>query len=296
MTNLYLRRLFALVLVGFVAPVDAEVTAPDAQLKLVGEGFQFTEGPTADDSGNVYFTDQPNDQIVRFDFATGQCDTWLKPCGRSNGLFFVSGKLIACADENNELWRIDIETKKQELLVGQFEGKRFGGPNDCWVDRDASIYFTDPLYQRPYWKQTIAADHPRGVYRLSAAGELTRVADDLRQPNGIIGDAARRVLYVADIGARRTYRYRMAADGSLTDKTLFCQAGSDGMTLDQQGNVYLTGGKGVTVYDPEGKRIQTIAVPRGWTANVTFAGPEKHHLFITAGNAVFVIETKMTGL
>jgi gluconolactonase len=101
---------------------------------------------------------------------------------------------------------------------------------------------------------------------------------------------------VADIDAKKTYRYKIAEDGSLAEKTLFCESGSDGMTLDSQGNVYLTGNKGVTVYNEHGDLIQTISVPRGWTANVTFAGPERRHLFITAGDAVFVIETNTTGI
>ncbi len=275
----------------------ADVTAPGAQLKLVGDGYQFTEGPTADEAGNVYFTDQPNDRIIHFDFGSGKATTWMQPSGRSNGLFFVApDRMIACADANNELWSIDIQTKEHKVLAGGFGGRRLGGPNDCWVDRDGSIYFTDPLYKRPYWTQTFADDHPRGVYRLSPTGTITQVLDDLKQPNGIVGDAGKRLLFVADINAKRTYRYRIAEDGSLVDKQQFCESGSDGMTLDQQGNLYLTGNKGVTVYDRNGKMIQVIPVPRGWTANVTFAGPENRHLFITAGDAVFVIEMNVAGV
>lgn len=274
-----------------------QVTAPNAELKLVGDGFKFTEGPTADSDGNVLFTDQPNDQIVHFDFATGKTSTWLKPCGRSNGLYFVApDRLIACADEKNELWMINVETKKRSVLQRDVDGRRFGGPNDCWVDSNGSIYFTDPLYNRPYWAKKLPKDHPRGVYRVSHRGTLTQVADDLRQPNGIIGSVKDRLLYISDINAGKTYRYRIEATGQLSDKQLFCESGSDGMTMDEKGNVYLTNGKGVTVFDPDGKLIQTIPVPRGWTANVTFAGPDNRHLFITAGDAVFVIETKVKGV
>lgn len=276
---------------------QAQILAPGAKLKLVADGFQFTEGPTRDEAGNVYFTDQPNDRIVFYDFATDEASTWMQPCGRSNGLFLVTEKrLIACADANNELWSIDTTNNEHQVLAANFEGRRFGGPNDCWVDHDGSIYFTDPLYKRPYWTQSFEDNHPRGVYRLGADGKLSQVIDDLVQPNGIVGDAAKRILFVADINARRTYRYRIAADGSLVDKQLFCESGSDGMTIDEQGNVYLTGSKGVTVFDSGGKPIETISVPRGWTANVTFAGPQRQHLFITAGDAVFTIETTVRGL
>lgn len=287
----------ALCFLAICGVAEAQVIGPHAELKLVGDGFTFTEGPTTDEAGDVYFTDQPNDRIVRYDFATAETTTWLEPSGRSNGLYFVApDRIIACADASNELWSIDLKTKQHQVLASGIDGRRFGGPNDCWVDRDGSIYFTDPLYKRPYWSQEFASDHPRGVYRLSPSGELSQVIDDLVQPNGIIGDAEKRSLFVADINARRTYKYRLTEDGSLADKTLFCESGSDGMTIDQQGNLYLTGGKGVTVFDSGGKVIETINVPRRWTANVTFAGPENRHLFITAGDAVFVIETNATGL
>lgn len=275
----------------------ASVVADGAELKRLGDGFKFTEGPTADEAGNVYFTDQPNDRIVLWNAATGELADWLSPCGRSNGLFWVApDRLIACADQNNELWSIDVESKSHEVLVSQFEERRFSGPNDCWVDSDGTVYFTDPLYKRPYWKQTIPQDNPRGVYRLAKNGVVTRVAGDLIQPNGIIGDAKNRHLFVADIGDKKTYRYSIAADGRLTDRKLFCESGSDGMTMDDQRNLYLTGSEGVMVYDREGNRTETISVPQGWTANVTFAGAKFDRLFITAGDSVFAIRMSVTGL
>lgn len=293
----FLLGCYPLFLMATPALAQSKVTAEGAELRLVSDGYKFTEGPTADQTGNVYFTDQPNDRIVYFDFDTGQASTWMQPSGRSNGLYFVdSSRMIACADENNELWAINTKTKETTQLAHMFQSRRFGGPNDCWVDRDGSIYFTDPLYKRPYWTQTFADNHPRGVFRLAASGPLTQVIDDFKQPNGIIGDANHRILYVADIGAKQTFRYRIGDDGRLLDKHLFCKSGSDGMTLDQEGNLYLTGNKGVTVFDREGNPLETISVPRGWTANVTFAGPEKRQLFITAGDAVFTIKMRVAGL
>ena len=284
-------------LIATTAPIArAQIVNPEAELVLISDQFKFTEGPTPDEQGNVLFTDQPNDQIVRYDFKTNAVSTWMKPAGRSNGLFYVNeSRLIACADNQNELWEINPTSKEKRVLAKTYQGRNFGGPNDCWVDRDGTVYFTDPLYKRPYWTQNIPDDHPRGVYRVTGNGQVSQVASDLIQPNGIIGDATKRILYVADINAGKTYRYRIAEDGTLKDKTLFCESGSDGMTIDRKGNVYLTG-RGVTVFNPQGEKIANIAVPRGWTANVTFAGPDRRHLFITAGDSVFVIETEMQGL
>lgn len=281
--------------------VEPEGARPDSSLtqgmlQLVGDKYSFTEGPTADASGNVYFTDQPNDRIVRYDFATGKLVDWLKPCGRANGLFFVApNTMIACADANNELWQIDIRDQKHRVLAAGTGGQRFSGPNDCWVDRDGAIYFTDPLYKRPYWTQVIPTDNPRGVYRVSPEGKVSKVVGDLKQPNGIIGDAQNRQLYVADIGDGKTYRYRIDESGQLTDRTLFCSMGSDGMTIDEQRNLYLTG-QGVTIFNRDGERLENIAVPRRWTANVTFAGPQRKDLFITAKDSVFVIKMNVAGL
>ncbi|MCO8125087.1 SMP-30/gluconolactonase/LRE family protein [Stieleria sp. TO1_6] len=304
------QRLFGLIVIYlFVAtghspafaqsPVSSSspVVASGESLIKIGDGFSFTEGPTADASGDVYFTDQPNDRIVKYSFADQTLSDWMKPCGRSNGLFFAPpNQIIACADANNELWRIDLADKSHRVLVTPTPQQRMNGPNDCWVDQDGAIYFTDPLYKRAYWTQEIPADSPRGLYRLSSEGTLTKVADDLIQPNGIIGDVANRVLYVADMGAKKTYRYSIAEDGSLENRTLFCSSGSDGMTIDSQRNVYLTGGQGVTVFDPQGKLIETIQVPARWTANVTFAGPQRDQLFITAGDSVYTIKMSVQGL
>ena len=148
---------------------------------------------------------------------------------------------------------------------------------------------------RPAPGAALAKQQQLPDFRVAPDGEITQVASDLIQPNGIIGDPNKRILYIADINAGKTYRYRIKDDGSLTGKTLFCESGSDGMTIDRMGNVYLTG-KGVSVYNPAGKRIAQIPVPRGWTANITFAGPNRQHLFITASDSVFQIKTLMQGL
>jgi gluconolactonase len=124
--------------------------------------------------------------------------------------------------------------------------------------------------------------------------DVKRVATDLRQPNGIIGTPDGKTLYVADIGARKTYAYEIQNDGSLTNKQLFCNLGSDGMTIDVEGNVYLTG-RGVTVFDKSGQQIEQIPVPEGWTANVTFGGKDRDLLFITASKNVYGLKMRVQG-
>lgn len=273
------------------------VTAPGAQLQQLGNDFKFTEGPAADKEGNVFFTDQPNDRIVRWDARSGELTDWLKPAGRSNGTFFnASGDLIACADGRNELWAIGPD-KKAKVLVLEHDAKLLNGPNDLWIRPDGGLYFTDPLYKRPYWERdpSMQQDGQHVYYLSKGKNRPLRVTDDLEQPNGIIGTPDGKTLYVADIRAGKTYSYRIQADGSLKGKKLFCEMGSDGMTIDNEGNVYLTG-RGVTVFDPEGEKIQSIPVPVGWTANVTFGGSDGRLLFITASKAVFGIRMRTAGV
>ena len=226
----------------------------------------------------------------------GELSTYMQPCGRSNGLCFDSqGFLWACADEKNQLWRIDPE-KNVTVLVDAYLGKLLNGPNDIWIRPDGGAYFTDPFYKREYWNRGPMEQDCEGVYYLASDHKkLVRVVDDLVQPNGIIGTPDGKTLYVTDIRARKTYSYTIQADGALTDKTLFCEMGSDGMTIDDQGNVYLTG-KGVTVFDKSGKQVEHIAVKERWTANVCFGGKDMRSLFITASKGLYMIRTRVKGV
>lgn len=274
---------------------DSAIIAPGAKLQKLSGGFKFTEGPAADKKGNVYFTDQPNDRIVKWS-TDGAVSDWLKPAGRSNGTYFdKDGNLIACADEKNELWSISPD-KKITVLIKDFGGKLLNGPNDLWIRPDGNIYFTDPLYPRDYWKRDPKMQQPgQYVYFVErSSGKITPVATDLTQPNGIIGTPDGKTLYVADIGAGKTYAYDIQPDGSLTNKRLFCSLGSDGMTLDARGNVYLTG-KGVTVFNPSGKQIEHIDVAEPWTANITFGGKDRKLLFITASENIYGLQMKVRG-
>lgn len=272
------------------------VIAPGAKLEKLADGFSFTEGPATDKHGHVFFTDQPNDRIVRWDATSRTVSDWLKPSGRSNGTFFdPQGNLLTCADDLNQLWSISPD-KTVTVLVKDFGGKRLNGPNDLWIRPDGGIYFTDPLYKRPYWKRDPAMQQDgQHVYFLPADRSTPRrVATDLTQPNGVRGTVDGKTLYVADIGAAKTYAYDIQPDGSLAGKRLFCEMGSDGMTLDAEGNLYLTG-RGVTVFDPSGRQIERIAVPEPWTANVAFGGSDRKLLFITAGKSVYGLAMRLRG-
>ncbi len=271
-----------------------DVIAPGSKLEKLSGDFKFTEGPTCDSQGNVFFTDQPNNRIMKWS-TDGKLTTFLQPAGRANGMYFdAQGNLLACADEKTELWSITPEGK-HSVLAKEFAGKPLNGPNDVWARPDGGLYVTDPFYKRDWWDYSQRPQDGEHVYFLSSDRKtFKRVTTDLLQPNGIMGAPDGKTLFVSDIRAGKTYAYEVQPDGSLTGKRLLCQMGSDGMTLDNEGNLYLTG-RGVTVFDKAGAKVAHIDVPERWTANVCFGGKDKRTLFITASQGFYSIQMRVKG-
>lgn len=274
--------------------IGESLIEPGATLQKLATQFSFTEGPTCDPAGNVYFTDQPNNRILRWGISN-TLSTFMEPAGRANGMCFDShSNLIACAEEKNELWSIAPDGKIA-VICSEFAGKPFNGPNDVWVAPNGGLYFTDPFYRRAWGKHKQMPQDGEYVYYISPDRKrVVRVITDLKKPNGITGTPDGKRLFVADIGAGRTWAFDIQPDGSLTNKTLFCELGSDGMTIDEQGNLYLTG-DGVTIFDKTGQRIQHIPVPEPWTANVSFGSPDHRTLFITASKSLYSIRLRVKG-
>ncbi|MDB5246026.1 MAG: SMP-30/gluconolactonase/LRE family protein [Segetibacter sp.] len=272
----------------------AAIIAEGASIQLISKQFNFTEGPAADKAGNVFFTDQPNDKIWKYG-TDGQLSVFLDKTGRANGMYFdAKGNLITCSDEQNQLWSID-PAGKATVLVNDFKGRRFNGPNDVWVHPKGGMYFTDPLYPRPWWKTKPDIEGERVYYLAKDSKEPILVASTLVKPNGIVGTPDGKYLYVGDIGGNKTFKYAIGADGTLGEPILFTAQGSDGMTIDNKGNIYLTG-KGVTVYNSDGQKIEHIAVDAKWTANVCFGGKKRDTLFITASEGVYILKMNVKGV
>jgi gluconolactonase len=274
-----------------------KIVAKNAELVKVADGFTFTEGPAVHRNGDVYFTDQPNNKIIKWSATRNEISVFMEDAGRSNGMFFDRmGNLITCADMDNQLWSID-DKGNAKVLIENFKGKQLNGPNDLWIAPNGGIYITDPLYKRPYWERDpeMQQDGEHLYYLSPDRLQFFRVDENLVKPNGIIGTPDGKKLYVADIGDNKTYVYDIEEDGYLKNRRVFAEMGSDGMTLDYRGNVYLTG-KGVTVFDHKGEKIAHIPVPENWTANVALGGTERKTLFITAMGAVYTLEMKNRGV
>jgi gluconolactonase len=271
-----------------------DVVAAGATVQKLAGNFGFTEGPTADAAGNVFFTDQPTDRILKWS-VDGVLSVFLQGCQRSNGMEFdAAGRLISCADERNRLIAIDT-VKNITILAEKYNGKALDGPNDVWIDPQGGFYITDPYYYRSWWDHHSPPQDKQCVYYLApGSNTLVRVISDFTQPNGIVGTPDGKTLYVADIGAGRTWAYTIQSDATLTDKRLFCNEGSDGMTIDAEGNVYLTN-QAVSVFGPDGAKLRTIEVPET-PANAAFGGADRRTLFITARTSLYSIRMRVRGL
>lgn len=267
----------------------SDLVAEGAGVEKLAGGFEFTEGPACDAVGNIYFSDIPNSRIHKWSVG-GKLTTFRENSGRANGLFFdKNGNLLACEGGDRQVTSISPKGEVT-VLADRFNGKKLNSPNDLWIDPNGGVYFTDPRYGS---QDDLQQDGFHVYYLPPDNGELVRVIDDLVKPNGIIGTSDGKRLYVADPGADKTYVYRVNSDGSLADRRLAAPEGSDGMTLDEKGNLYLTR-DGVEVYSPDGTKIGTMETPER-PANVTFGGKDRKTLFITARTGLYSLAMNVRG-
>ena len=287
-----------------------EIVAEGEAPVRLADSYSFTEGPATDARGNVYFTDQPNNRIYRWDCESGEITLFTDQSGRSNGMYFdAQGNLIACADMDNQLWRFDMRSTsgrllpqgrkngQAEILITDYRRKLLNGPNDVWISKDGGYYLTDPYFKRDYWTRSPERQQPvEGLYYLAPGSKQLLMLDStLNQPNGIVGTPDGKHLYVAEAKENRILRYDILTDGSLTNRQVFANMGSDGMTIDDRGNIYLTG-DGVTVFNKDGQKIAHFPIPEDWTANVCFGGKERNILFITASKSVYTLKMLVHGV
>jgi gluconolactonase len=249
--------------------------------------YLFTEGPAVDVNGNVYFSDINAGKIYKW-AEDGSVSIFLEGLNKPNGLMFDSnGVLITCEGGAGRLISIDPQGQIT-VLADQYNGTRFNEPNDLWIDAQGGIYFSDPAYQ-----SAVVQDGQHVYYISPNHSTVTRVISDMTRPNGLVGTADGKTLYVADHGAGQTFAYTINSDGTLSDKRLFTTTGSDGMELDASGNLYLTIPNQVVIFDASGNLLRTIPTAENPT-NVAFGGPERQILFITARTQVYTSNLKET--
>lgn len=271
---------------------------PVGEVRRVHTEFEFTEGPTFDDQGNLYFSDVAGNKIYRVS-KSGEKSVFLDPSNHTNGLMYNGkGKLYAC-EMDGRLIEIDIASKAVKPLAATYEGKRFNAPNDLVIDRNGGVYFTDPHFRAPM-------PLPQGtvaVYYRDAAGKVTRVIDHLKAPNGVILSPDEETLYVIPSADKDMMAYGIESPGKLGPPRVFCtlkqpegrdNTGGDGLTIDTRGNLYITSALGIQVFDPQGKLLGVIAFPEQ-PANCTFGGPGNKTLYATARKSLYAVEMEATG-
>ena len=275
-----------------LAKKESLVADGSKPVRLAG-GFKFTEGPAADSKGDVYFTDIPNNRIHKWSTVDKKLSTFIEDSGGANGLYFSKeGDIYACLGEKRCVTSFYLEDGTEKELVGdQFDGRPFNNPNDLWIHPNGGIFFTDPNYGG----KELSQDGEYLFYITPYRDQVFRVASDLKRPNGVIGTPDGKTLFVADPGQGKTFRYTIdeGEEGVLSDKKLFAESGSDGMTLDNKGNLYLTSGT-VKILNPEGKEIDNLAFPEK-PSNICFGGADGKTLFVTARTSFYSLAMQAAG-
>ncbi|MAF10577.1 gluconolactonase [Candidatus Poribacteria bacterium] len=270
------------------------------ELERVATGFIFTEGPVWDAKrSRLIFSDIPANRQYQWTEADGHT-LFREPTGNSNGLTIDdSGALLNCEHSGRRVSRTGMDDGSLIPLATHYDGNRLNSPNDLVVHSNGSVYFTDPPYGVEDSEREIDF---QGVYRLDLDGSLTLLVDDFNRPNGLALNADESVLIIDDSAEHHARAFDVQADGSLANGRLLAETDSsvgggvpDGLKLDVEGNLYMTGPGGVWVYDVDGKPLGVIRVPET-TANLAWGGPNRKTLYFTATSSVYRVSAKVQGV
>jgi gluconolactonase len=274
-----------------------EGVGPAGKIEKVEAKFDFTEGPLWT-AGALYFTDIPKERIHRLDEA-GKLHTFVEGSKHTNGLFaHASGEIYAC-QMDGQLVAYSADGKQVRVLADKYQGKRFNAPNDLVIDREGGVYFTDPAFQAPM----PLPQEKTCVYYVSPNGDVTRLVDNLPNPNGVILSPDEKTLYVVPSGQSQMMAYSVQSPGKVAEGRVLCKleqaegeknGGGDGLTVDKNGNLYITSKLGIQVFTPQGRLLGIITTPEQ-PANATFGGQDGKTLFVTARSSVYRIPMQAEG-
>ena len=266
-------------------------------LQRVAGGFGFTEGPAWDPRGFLYVSDEEQNRIFR-----------LYPDGRRESIFQTGDPDGSTLNRDHELittasvLRAVVKVQPDgsyRVLADKYDGKRFNSPNDVVLGPDGALYFTDPTLDLPKGEhQEIPF---QGVYRLGTDGSVRLLTRELTQPNGLAFSPDGKRLYIDDSEKCNIRVYDVSSSGGLSNGRVFgTEAGPpksgdpDGMKIDQDGNLFVTGPLGVWVWDASGKHLGTIVMPEQ-PANLAWGDADFRTLYITATTSVYRIKTNTRG-
>ena len=280
-----------------LSPKFAELVSNDAKLETIATGFGFTEGPMWDPSGFLYVSDETLNKIFRV-YPDGKKEEVIALGDPDGNTFDRRHRLIDCASVLRAIIEVTPDGK-YKVLADRYEGKRLNSPNDVIVGPDGALYFTDPTLDLVAGeKQEIPF---QGVYRLDDTGNLRLLTRDMAQPNGLAFSPDGKKFYVDDDEMRNVRVYDVATDGTLTHGRIFGEEPGtkgdgvpDGIKVDEKGNLFVTGPKGIWVWDTNGNHLGTIVMPEQ-PANLTWGDPQYDTLYITATTSVYRLRTKTKG-
>jgi gluconolactonase len=280
-----------------LSPKFSQIIDGSAKLETVATGFGFTEGPMWDASGFLYVSDETLNKIFRV-YPDGKKEEVIALGDPDGNTFDRQHRLIDCASVLRAIIAVTPEGK-YKILADRYEGKRFNSPNDVIVGPDGALYFTDPTLDLVAGeKQEIPF---QGVYRLDDQGNIRLLTRDLKQPNGLAFSPDGKKFYVDDDEQRNIRVYDVASDGALTNGRIFGEEPGgknegvpDGIKVDKNGNLFVTGPKGIWVWDAKGTHLGTIELPEQ-PANLTWGDKDYGTLYITATTSVYRLTTKTRG-
>ncbi len=280
------------------APEFWKLIPKQATLETVATGFGFTEGPVWNKSGFLYVSDEEINKIFRV-YSDGHKQELISLGDPDGNTYDHELRLLDCASVLRAIIRISPDGK-YTVLADHYDGKKFNSPNDVVLGPDGAIYFTDPTLDLPQGeKQEIPF---QGVYRLDEEkGDVTLLTKELSQPNGLAFSPDGKHFYVDDSEQRNIRVYDVAADGTLANGRVFAQEPGgkgegvpDGMRVDRQEDIYVTGPRGIWVWDVQGHHLGTIVVPEQ-PANLTWGDDDYRTLYITATKSIYKLRTNARG-
>jgi gluconolactonase len=280
------------------SPKFWDLIAKDTKLERVATGFGFTEGPVWDRAGFLYVSDETLNKIFRIYVKDGRKEEVIALGDPDGNTYDQHGRLIDCASVLRAIIEVSPDGK-YKVLADHFEGKKFNSPNDVIVGPEGALYFTDPTLDLPEGqKQEIPF---QGVYRLDSSGNARLLTKELTQPNGLAFSPDGKRFYVDDSQQRNIRVYDFSADATLSNGRIFGdepggkgEGVPDGIKVDEKGNLFVTGPKGIWVWDAHGNHLGTIAMPEQ-PANLTWGGADLRTLYITATTSLYRLDTKTKG-
>jgi len=257
---------------------NKNIAVDDPDPEIIGDNLQFAEGP-AFLNGYLYFSDIVAGKIYLWSEAAG-LQLFMENMAGPNGLYFDNnGNLLVCEGAEKRIVSVNAG-REVTVITDKFSNAPYNEPNDIWISREGNIYFSDPVFTGTL---TQAGENVYCV--LASTGEVIKVIDDLVKPNGIIGNSAGTMLYVADYGDSKIYQYSILPDGTLSDKKLFAGIQADGLSIDSDGNIYAASSD-VMVYNSDGQFVKAIQIP-GTITNICVVEDNGKTAFITTHNAVY---------